>query len=127
MEKLTGYIKKYFFIAVAIILLGCGKSGSGYVQPQYTYTTYPGTYGTDYYTGCVLVIVSPLSGYVESFQVTLSGAGSYTLPYGSNQIQFNFLYPGSYAFTLYVSSGQVISGYVNVYAGTTTQLNLYPN
>jgi len=81
---------------------------------------------TQHIQGLMVPITIPVV-YVESFQVTLSGAGSYTLPYGSNQIQFNFLYPGSYAFTLYVSSGQVISGYVNVYAGTTTQLNLYPN
>ena len=131
MKKLTGYIKRYFFIVVAAsILLGCGRGSN--VQPLYSYNTYYGGTGTDYYTGALYFVVSPLSGgYGESYQIIVSSGGtynSYNFPYGANQLQVNFLYPGTYQFTLNVlPSGQYIYGTINVYSSTTTQVNIYPN
>lgn len=128
MKKITGYIRKYFYILFLIALLGCrgGVGSPGYVQPQYSYNTYYGGYGTDYYSGAVVVVVSPASGY-ESFQISIQGAGTYNLPYGTNQIQFNYLLPGSYGFSISSSTGYYLNGYVTVYSTTTTQLNIYPS
>jgi len=134
MKKLSGYQKKFYWLTLVVVLVaGCrGRGGNygnpGYTQPQYSSSTYYGGYGTDYYTGCAIFIMSPTSGYAETYSVSVSGAGSYTIPYGTNQIQFNYLTPGSYPFSVYVNeTGQYINGYVSVYSSTTSQVNVYPN
>jgi hypothetical protein len=129
MKKLTGYIKRYFFIAVVAVLFGCGRGSGSNIQPLYSYNTYYGGGGTDYYTGALYFVISPLNGgYGESYQIIVSGVGTYNLPYGSNQLQVNYLYPGTYQFTLNVlPSGQYIYGTINVYSSETTQVTIYPN
>ena len=128
MKRLTEYTRRYFYIAFVALLLGCRGNG-GYVQPLYSYNTYYGGTGTDYYTGALYFVISPLGGgYGESYEIIVSGVGTYDLPYGANQLQLNFLYPGTYQFTLNVlPSGQYIYGTINVYSTTTTQVNIYPN
>jgi len=137
MKKLLRHLQKFYWLILIVIIVSCrgrgGINNPGYVQPSYSYSTYSGGYGTDYYSGAALFIISQLDGYSEGFNVTVSGAGSYTLAPGVNQIQFNYLLPGSYPFTVTTVSGYsaspnagyYISGYVTVYQGSTTQVNVY--